>query len=191
MSAYRDIEYLIHQLISGSEEAWSHLITQYGGLIYYCINRVLNNRASKEEREDCFQEILRALIEDDYRRLKQIHTFEEKSFRSWLGSVANRLTLNHIRGKMKAFPCPEEVLELLPDPSAPPDTDALKGQIMGLIEDKLPEMERLVVLFFLDGLTLEEISHIMDVKLRRVFSMKQRAISELKILMGQGEKVLE
>lgn len=188
MNEYSNIEYLIQQLISGNEDAWFYFIKRYSGLIYYCINRILNVNASKEDKEDCFQEILKAFIEDDYRRLKQIHSLNERSFCSWLGSVANRQTLNKLRGKTKTFFLPEEILDFLPDPSALPDTEALRGQIMDFIQDKLPEEERLVIMLSLNRLTLKEISQIMGLRVRQVFNIKQKAISKLKDLFGNGEK---
>ena len=65
MSKYLDIRYLIQELVYGKEEAWCYFLKKYGQLIYFCINKVTNYHVSPDNLEDCFQEILRILLEDD------------------------------------------------------------------------------------------------------------------------------
>lgn len=185
---FADVGFLIKQLISGNEEAWSYFLKHYGGLIHYCINKIMSNHFSQEDRDDCFEEILRSLIEDNYRRLKQFRSKEKKAFCAWLGVLTKRGTLNFIRGIRESYPLPDEFLSIIPDSSDPPDRETLRSQIMDIINRKLNDQERLVIFYILEGLTLEEIAELMGLKLGTVFNIKKKAISDLKGFMGQDKK---
>ena len=79
MKNYSDISDLIAQLVIGDNEAWSYFLRQYGRLIYFFINKY-HRRASQEDKDDCFQEILKILLAKNCRRLQEIHTLEEYGF---------------------------------------------------------------------------------------------------------------
>lgn len=186
---FSDVEYLIKQLISGNEEAWSYFLKHYGRLIHYCIKNIMGNHFSQEDRDDCYEEILKVLIERDYKRLKQIRYMDKKAFCSWLGILTKRRTLNFIRGIRESYPLPDEFLSIMPDSSDPPDQEALRSQIMDIINWKLNDQERLVMFYILEGLTLEEIAKLMGFKLGTVFNIKKKAISDLKGFIGQDKKI--
>lgn len=195
MNDFSDIGYLIQQLISGSNEAWSFFLKQYERLIYHCINKILDNNFSQEDRDDCFQEILRVLIEDDYKRLRQIHSLNDRSFRAYIGVLSTRRTFNfrrdRNRDKKKECLVPDYILNLIPDSSKHPDKEILLARIIDIIKHKLSAQEGLVVFYSWEGLTLEEISELMDIKPCTVFNIKQRAISKLKDFLRSDKKIFE
>ena len=53
---------------------------------------------------------------------------------------------------------PEEVFNLIPDASLSLDKEALQGQLIEIITQRLDSRESLVILYILDGLTLAEIA---------------------------------
>ena len=186
MDEYSEISHLIEQLVSGNDNAWSYFIKHYGRLIYKCINKVLSYHAQQEDKEDCFQEIIKLLLEDHCRRLKQVHSADERTFRSWLGVVANRNAMNFSVRKMKgSSPMPEDILDIIPDHTLAVDQEILRGEITNLINKSLSEQERLVMLFFLEGLTLKEIAEHMDLAIGKVFEIKKRAIDLMKDLIRE------
>lgn len=185
MDEYSEISHLIQQLVSGSDSAWSYFIDHYGRLIYKCINKVLSYHAQQEDKEDCFQEIIKLLLEDHCRRLKQVRSTDERTFRSWLGMVSNRNAMNFSMRKMKVSspsPMPDEILDIMPDHTIAMDQEILRGEITSFINKKLSEQERLVMLFFLEGLTLKEIAEYMDIAIGKVFEIKKRAFDLMKDL---------
>ena len=157
-------------------------------LIYSCINRAMNYRISQENLEDCFQEILRVLLEDDCRRLKEVRALEERAFCSWLSAVATRRTFNFFRDIKESFQMPNEIICLIPDSSLSPDMEAFRIQLIEVIRKKLDPQEALVLQYFLDGLTLDEIAKLMDLGLTSVYNIKHRAISKIKRILGLDEK---
>jgi RNA polymerase sigma factor (sigma-70 family) len=129
----------------------------------------MSYNSSQEDRDDCFQEVLRVLIEEDYKRLKQIRSHDEKAFRAYLGVLTKRRTLNFVRGIKESYSLPDEILNIIPDSNTLPDVEILRHQIIDIINQKLTDQERLVMFYILEGLTLEEISELMDLKLGTVF----------------------
>lgn len=188
MSDYSDIRCMIQELANGTEEAWSHFIKHYGRLIYCCINKAMNYRVSQENLDDCFQEILRILLEDDCRRLKKVRALEEKTFRSWLSAAATRRTFNFFRDIKESFQLPEEIMCLIPATSSSPEMEAFRIQLMEVIRKKLDFQEGLVLQYFLDGLTLAEIAERMDLGTTSIYNIKQRAIAEIKRILRLDEK---
>ncbi len=169
------------------------LIRKYSRLIYYCINQAIFNlgyHTSPEEQDDCFQEVIIRLLENNCKRLKNINSYEDKAFRSYLGVMTYRCTLNYFRGTKESIPLPEEMLCLIADPSSSPDQEAFRKQLIDIIASKLNPRETLVILYFLDGLTLAEVAQFMKISITTVHKLKDRAISTIeKILKGEKNKL--
>lgn len=185
VKTYQDISYLIGGLVSGDNDAWVHFLEQYGRLIYHCINKIMGYTAYQEDKDECFEEIIKALIEDNYRRLRQVRSHEEKVFRSWLGSVTTRRAINFIRVKKEINSLPEEMFELIPDRGAGPDMAVFLSQIIDCIEEKLDAKEGLVLSYLLEGLNLEEIAEIMGYGVTSIYNIKENAISALRNLLNR------
>ncbi|MBN2372495.1 sigma-70 family RNA polymerase sigma factor [bacterium] len=191
MKMYQDISYLLGKLVSGDNDAWVHFLQHYGRFIYHCINKIMGYTAYQEDKDECFEEIIKAMIEDDYRRLKQVRSHEEKVFRSWLGSVTTRRAINFIRVKKEINSLPEEMFELIPDKGAVPDMTVFLSQIIDYIEGQLNPKEGLVLSYLLEGLNLEEIAKIMGYGITTIYNIKENAFSALRNFInssGTGEK---
>jgi len=188
MSDYSDIRYLIQELISFNNDAWEFFLRKYGRLIYKCINKFTGSRVSPETKDDIFQEVIALLLDNNGRRLKMIRHTEEKPFRSYLWMVTTRCTLNFFRGEKELLPF--DNIEIL-DISPAPDIKVFRRQLEEIITQKLDLKERLVILFILEGLILEEIAANMDISVATVYNIKQKAIAKIKKCLKNDEKNLE
>lgn len=177
---FSEFKYLIEQLISGNNEAWTFFLQHYGRLIYYCIKKILREDAHQEDLEECFQEIISVLLEDNCRRLKEIRTTDEKTFRSWLGMVVHRRAINFSNRKNRIHFVSEEVLKWIPDKSINPDMEAFRRQLMGFFDEKLDDKEKLVIFYILDGLSLKKIAANMDFSISGIHNIKKSAIKKIK-----------
>ncbi|MGA1865100.1 MAG: RNA polymerase sigma factor [bacterium] len=180
MKDFSDFGYLIEQLISGNNEAWTFFLKQYGRLIYYCIKKILKKGAHQEDLEECFQEIISVFLEDNCRRLKEVRTTDEKTFRSWLGMVSHRRAINFSNRKNRIHFVSEEVLKWIPDKSINPDKEAFLRQIKGFFDENLDDREKLVTSYILDGLSLKKIAANMDLSISTVHNIKKKAIKKIK-----------
>lgn len=180
MEDFPGFKYLIEQLISGNNEAWTFFLEHYSRLIYFCIKKILRDDAHQEDLEECFQEIISALLEDNYRRLKEIRSNDEKSFRCWLGTIAYRRAINFSHKKKKRHFVSEEVLKWIPAKSIKPDMETFRRQLLEFINEKLDDNERLVILYILDGLILKKIAENMDFSIASIHNIKKGDIKKIK-----------
>lgn len=190
---YSDIKYLIQELTSFNNEAWEYFLRKYGRLIYKCINESADHNVSQETREDIFQEVIALLLDNNGKKLKMVNHKEEKPFRSYLWMVTHRHTHNFFRGKKKKKErelLPIDNIEIL-DISPVPDTEVFRRQLEKIIAQKLDLKERLVVLYFLEGLILAEIAANMDISLATAHNIKEKAISKIKKYLNNDEKIFE
>lgn len=190
MSDYSDISYLIQELISFNNDAWEYFLRKYGRLVYKCINKYTGNHVSPETKDDLFQEVIALLLDNNGRRLKMIRHTEVKAFRSWLWMVTTRCTLNFFRGEKEKELLPIDNIEIL-DIAPAPDIEVFRRQLEEIITQKLDLKERLVILFILEGLILDEIAANMDISLATVYNIKVKAIAKIKKCLKNDEKNLE
>lgn len=183
MDDYTNIKYLVDQLISSNNNAWSYFLKEYGRLIHSAINRTIYRygyNSTPSDREDCFQEILRLLLEDKCRRLRKVCYFEEKIFCSYLYTVAKNLIINFFNRRKLLLQLPEETMNIIVSKDDPPDTETFRKQLKDLIKRLEDRKMRLVLLYFLDGMTLCEISELMNIPISTLNDMKQKGISGLR-----------
>lgn len=80
---------LLKQALEGREDAWTRIIEQYGGFIYYFLQR---NNVKENDREDLAQEILLQLT-----HVLKTYDREKGSFRKWLERIIRNLIYTHYR----------------------------------------------------------------------------------------------
>lgn len=178
---------LIVSFLSGSQDAFSRLLSKYQDLVYNVCYRLLENPV---DAEDCSQETFIKV----YYGLKG---FKFKSnFKTWLYRIAvnhckNKLTSKEYRRRWnmmeldKPIPMSEDVLmPELEDPGPSPETAIIKKETtQGVLKaiGSLPTMEKtLIVLCDLEGASYEEIAAITGLKLGTVKSKLARARHRLR-----------
>ncbi len=175
-----DINFLIHQMISLDDEAWSYFHKEFGGLIYYCIKKVKPNCVPQAELDDCYQEIVKLLLNNNCKILKEIRAIDKRSFCSWLGVVATRRSHNFFRGINELSLLPDDISEIIYNPSQSLDAKVLMKEIKGMIKEKINKREQIVMFHLLDGFTLKDISQLMGVSITNVHKIKDNAILKIK-----------
>jgi len=187
-----DVKYLIEELIFLKDKAWDYFLKRYGRLIYYYINKTIDRcgyQALQDEREDIFQVVMTALLAHNRKGLKSIQSCEEQSFRSWLRTVTIRRTLNFFRG-VRPLLFPDNIDALADEISPSIKEDDLYRQLEEIIQ-KLDSQESLVMLYILDGLTLQEIAGIMGISIASVYRIKKQAIQKIREYLKGDEKILK
>ncbi len=150
---------------------------------------------SRETAEDLLQEIwIRAFrVYDSY--------CEDGRLRHWL----SRIALNHIRNtaSRSTHPCPvsldipvdgeNDPLSAFLSDGASPEEDYLRSELTAEVLTavaKLPEVQRQVVTFrYLDGLSVEETSKVMQIPKGTVKSKTHYAIGEIRKMLGLEDAV--
>lgn len=200
MSDYSDIKYLIEQLTAGSEAAWSFFLKKYGGSILNGINKIMYSYAP-EDKDNCFLHILLRLKEDEYRRLKLVRNYNEGAFRNFLKVLSKNFTLNYKRdfidkGKREEiFYVDHNILEEIHDSiyeePLSPDDEVFQRELQDIINqflEILPEKERLLIHYFLEGLAWKEIAEIMEFEPEKIYPFKEKVFSKIRNFLSNRKK---
>ncbi|MGD6805177.1 RNA polymerase sigma factor SigW [Rossellomorea vietnamensis] len=161
----------IKQVLKGDQDAFAEVIELYKDKVFQICFRMLGNR---HEAEDISQEaFIRAYV--------NIHTFNQKrKFSTWLYRIATNLCIDRIRKKKPDYYLDAEVtgtegLTMYSQVAAEgqlPEEEVEEMELQAEIQRqilKLPDKYRsVIVLKYIEELSLQEISEILDLPLGTV-----------------------
>lgn len=161
----------IKQVLKGDQNAFADIVSLYQHKLYQVCYRMLGN---KQESEDIAQEAF-------VRAYMNLHTFDQKrKFSTWLYRIATNLCIDRIRKKKPDYYLDAEVsgTEGLDLYSQIASEDQLPEETLEQMElqdriqyeiGRLPDKYRtVVVLKYIEELSLQEISEILDMPLGTV-----------------------
>lgn len=133
------------------------LLTQYGGMVYNRICRIVPRR---EDAEEVYQDVF-------IKALQEIGSYDEEraSVATWLCRIAYNESLNFLRKrKLNIEYAEERELSLNSQQDEAPEDEDLNEQIIQLMENALqllaPDERALLSMFYSDELSLNEIAYI-------------------------------
>lgn len=88
----KDDSILIRRVLKGDPQAFRELVKAHERLVYHMVSRLIDR---EEEREDLCQEIFLKV----YRNLSRFK--HESQLSTWIGSIAYKTTINHLRKHKK------------------------------------------------------------------------------------------
>ncbi|MEK3798996.1 RNA polymerase sigma factor SigW [Peribacillus sp. FSL H8-0477] len=165
------IKQRINQVLKGDQNAFGEIVELYKDKVFQLCFRMLGNR---HEAEDMAQEaFVRAFV--------NIHRFNiQMKFSTWLYRIATNLCIDRIRKKKPDYFLDAEVAgtdglnmySIIADDSALPEDEVESLELQETIQDeilKLPEKYRsVIVLKYIEELSLKEISDILDLPIGTV-----------------------
>lgn len=177
----------IKQVLKGDQSAYADIVSLYQQSLHQVCYRMLGN---KEEAEDAAQEaFIKAYI--------HLHTYDQKrKFSTWLYRIATNLCIDRIRKKKPDYYLDAEV----------PGTEGLDMYSQLAVDEPLPEeeLERMelqeriqyeisrlpdkyravIILKYIEELSLQEISDILDIPLGTVKTRVHRGREALRKQLG-------
>jgi RNA polymerase sigma-70 factor, ECF subfamily len=178
----RDDKNLVADYLGGQEEVLPYLISKYLKPVYrFVFSLVADGSIAEDITQDVFIKVW-----------KKIKSYDQKhSFKTWLFSIARNTAIDYLRKKkditFSQFEN-EEGENVLLDNLA--DETPLSEEVLVRIEDakffsevlqKLPPLYReILVLHYVNDLSLEEISHTLKRPVETVKSQRRRGILHLK-----------
>lgn len=173
----------IKQVIKGDQDAFGEIVELYKNSIYQLCYRMLGNR---HEAEDMAQEaFVRAYV--------NINSFNQNlKFSTWLFRIATNLCIDRIRKKKPDYYLDAEVsgtegltmYSQIPSKTPLPETELESLELHETIQKeilKLPEKYRSpIVLKYIEDLSLNEISEILDLPLGTVKTRIHRGRESLR-----------
>ncbi|WP_341300911.1 RNA polymerase sigma factor SigW [Lysinibacillus sp. FSL H8-0500] len=161
----------IKQVLKGDQSAFADIVSLYQHKLYQVCYRMLSN---KQESEDITQEAF-------VRAYMNLHTFDQKrKFSTWLYRIATNLCIDRIRKKKPDYYLDAEVagtegLDMYSQIAADdqlPEEQLEQMELQDRIQyeiGRLPDKYRsVIVLKYIEELSLQEISEILDMPLGTV-----------------------
>ncbi|WAA09384.1 RNA polymerase sigma factor SigW [Fervidibacillus albus] len=161
----------VKEVLKGDQNAFGEIIELYKDKVYQICYRMLGNSF---EAEDCTQEaFIRAYINIDRYHI-------DRKFSTWLFRIATNLCIDRIRKKKPDYYLDAEVAgtdgltlySQIPSKGLPPDKKVESMELQDHIQREilnLPEKYRTVIILkYIEELSLNEISEILDIPLGTV-----------------------
>jgi len=174
---------------AGNEQALETLVKRHLSLVYGSCLRYLGNQ---DEAEDAVQETFVKV----WRNLKKIDP--EKNFKAWVLEIAKNTCLDIIKKKravpMSAFDdengynyLAESLVSTDHSPSEAAEQSIL-GRILNSALEKLsPAYQKVLAMYYKEGLNFREISETLNEPLHTVKSRHRRAVISLRLLLMNNE----
>ncbi len=178
-------ENLIAAHLKGDPTAFRELVCRYGdGVLGYLVHMTGN----RDQAEDLFQETFKRVHE-------KAHTFRGGGFKSWLFTIATRVTIDGVRRNKRQVTianepqtdCGEEdnsQLARLADENAPSPPEELvrreqKEQVRKAIESLPPGQRATLVLAYYQQLSYREVAEVLGCSVGAVKTQMSRALATL------------
>ncbi|WP_347861690.1 RNA polymerase sigma factor SigW [Salimicrobium sp. PL1-032A] len=155
----------IKEVKKGNTQAFEDVVSFYQNKVYFICFRMVGN---KQEAEDLAQE---AFI----RAFTNLESFDERrKFSTWLYRIATNLTIDRIRKKKPDYYIDAEIKgtegldmhDQLATDEALPEEQVENLELRGYIQTEItalpPKYRSVIVLRFLEELSLQEISEVLD-----------------------------
>jgi RNA polymerase sigma factor (sigma-70 family) len=156
--------------------SWEELVRDHSARVYRLAYRLTGNRPDAEDlTQDVFVRVFRSL-----------HRFQPGTFEGWLHRITTNLFLDGARRRQKirfdglADGSAERLPSALPGPSDQLADADLDHDVATALAALPPEFRAAVVLCDIEGLSYEEISAVLDVKIGTVRSRIHRGRAQLR-----------
>ncbi len=159
---------------------WEEVVRDHGARVYRLAYRLTGN---SHDAEDLTQDVF-------IRVFNSLHRFQPGTFEGWLHRITTNLFLDSARRRQKirfsalADGSDERLPSLLPTPSDQVMDAGLDHDVAAALAALSPEFRAAVVLCDIEGLSYEEISAVLDVKIGTVRSRIHRGRSQLRAALA-------
>ena len=173
---------LVARSKAGDREAFAKLYDEYFAVIYRFVFLKLRH---KETSEDIAQNVF-------LKALSAIETFEERGlpFSSWLYKIARNLCLDYFKKKSDVVVAEPEIFfpniadeKMTAEESF--DLQERVGRLLRAIDSLSDEQKEIVIMRFVQELSYEEISKILDKSEESLRAQNYRAMKKLKIILKE------
>ncbi|HJV47077.1 MAG TPA: RNA polymerase sigma factor SigW [Bacillota bacterium] len=176
-------EKLIKKIKKGDRDAFAELVELYKDRVFQVTLRMVGNT---QEAEDIAQETFLRV----YSNLE--HYDPSYKFSTWIFRIATNLSIDHLRKRKQTYSLDKEMEgtdgldlhERLADPTKGPEeillSGELQGQVQSAIETLSPKYKSIMILRYLEDLSLTEISDIVKLPISTIKTRIHRGREALK-----------
>ncbi len=181
MTDIKDLQ-IIDRVLDGDVEAFSSIVEKYQNMVFrYVYSQFNNYDEALDLTQDIFIMVLEAL--GGFRR--------ESKFSTWLYSIMVNYCKNYRKKNSRYISVPLNIVKndsefdlQLPDERENPENDVVMNDSLNIVKDEIqklpPDYKEILILRDIDGLSYNEISEILNIKL-----------SNVKVRIHRGREILK
>ena len=177
-------EELLPRLFVRNRQAWCEFHRRFDHHIHQRI-RAVTARVKGVDVDEIYGRFVMAIMADDFRKLRRYDPERGTSLSTWLGVIATNLTKDHLRALSRRPACVEmeAVHHMSADSASPFDTVAAREgcERLAVALRSLPARDRrFVELYYLNGLSVEDVAAAMGVSVKTVYTKKHKIRTRLR-----------
>lgn len=186
-SEWTELE-LLPRLIASDGKAWREFHRRYDRLIYRCIHKVtarFRSVIADDDVEEIFAQFLVRIASNSFRKLHQYCPERGTKLSTWLGMIATNTAWDHLRSVSRRPQCTE--LTEVPEQacaSSSPFERLVARETWTAVRSAMSEFsskdQRFMELYYVDGLSPEEVAADMNVSVKTVYSKKHKIRTRLR-----------
>lgn len=178
---------------NGDRNAFAELVELYKDKIFHLAYRMLNN---KQEAEDAVQETF-------LRVYTNLHRYDEyQKFSTWIFRIGTNLCIDKLRRRKQTYSLDAEMTDgegndyyaMLPSDEDTPEKQLIvsetQAQIHRAIETLPEKYKSVVILRYLQDMSLQEISDVLDMPVTTIKTRVHRGREYLRKKLEQEEQVV-
>lgn len=178
---------LLRALLDRHPAAWRRFHQRFDRLILSCIQRVLTRFRSvvaTDDVDEIFAKFLVSLTNREFHKLRSYSPERGTKLSTWIGMLASNAAWDHLRSAARR-PKRTDLSEATPLPSLAPTPleVTLKRERWTLVERALERCsdrdQQFVQMFYVQGLSPEEIAEQLCVSIKTVYSKKHKICRKL------------
>ncbi|NLY94410.1 MAG: sigma-70 family RNA polymerase sigma factor [Myxococcales bacterium] len=173
---------LLGRMLERDAKAWREFYRRFDRLIYRCIHKVTSrfrHTVGPDDVQEIYGQLMVNLTAHDMRRLRAFQPEKGNKLGSWIGLLATNTAWDYLRSVARQPMCSEIGEAELVSSQAPSPLDEFaqkeQWQILGRMIQGLSAKDRTFVrLYFVDGLSAEEVADEMSISIKTVYSKKHK-----------------
>ena len=167
-------EEIVEAARRGDRDAWSTLFDEnFQPLVRYAFYRVGDHHAAEELAAQTFAEALRSIKRFQYRGV---------TVRAWLFKIAKNVTAMHLRTKARRPT--SELIEAI-DGRDQIDGAATRADLVRALGELTDDQQQVIVLRFIEGLSLAETGHALGKSVDAVSSLQARGLRMMRAALSE------
>lgn len=176
-TSQRDVAWLVLRAQAGDRQAVEDLLRLAEGVLRPYVTAMIGDR---DHAADVLQESL-ILV---YRRLGTLR--EPRAFHGWARRVASREIFRWHTGRRRTESYIDDVPEIPDESSDEPEADDLRARLPELLSRVSPASRAVIVLHYMQGLSIEETAAVLDVSTGTAKSRLAYGLKSLRRLLSHG-----
>ncbi|AKF05557.1 RNA polymerase sigma factor [Sandaracinus amylolyticus] len=173
---------LLARMLLKESLAWREFHRRFDRLVYRCIHKVTSRfpgSLSSEDVREIYAQFLLGLTRRDMHKLRTFDAERGNKLSSWVGMLATNAAWDYLRTVARQPQCTElSDAENVGEIEADPYTQLLDKERWGRIDATLQTFSAkdrtFVRLYYMDGLTPEEVAEEMHISVKTVYSKKHK-----------------